>query len=119
MIDAEKVIKGLETHSKSMHCNYCNECPYRDCEEEDENGDYEGECTFCLTNDALELLKAYTELQERHKFLVFKIDDMYAMLKEMTEEVKPFHKCVGGESTLIEDSGYNYCPYCGKKVWWE
>ena len=35
------------------------------------------------------------------------------------EDVKPFHKCVGNEYTLIEDSGFDYCPYCGKKVFWE
>ena len=35
------------------------------------------------------------------------------------EDVKPFHKCFGNEYTLIEDSGFDYCPYCGKKVFWE
>ena len=35
------------------------------------------------------------------------------------EEIKPFHKCIGKEYTLIEDSGFDYCPYCGKKVFWE
>jgi len=57
MADREKVIKGLEVHSKSMHLNFCDECPYKDSEEEDEEGNYEGDCVYCLTKDAIDLLK--------------------------------------------------------------
>ena len=45
------------------------------------------------------------------------------LLKEQ-EAVKPFHKCIGNEfsliaSELIEDAHYDYCPYCGKPITWE
>ena len=46
------------------------------------------------------------------------VSDKKATIKRK-EDVKPFHKCIGGEYTLIEDSGFDYCPYCGKKVFWE
>ena len=39
-------------------------------------------------------------------------------LKEQ-EPVKPWHKCTGEEFTLIEDSYFDYCPYCGRKLNWE
>ena len=32
--------------------------------------------------------------------------------------VKPFHKCNGSEYTLIEDSHFDFCPYCGKPIDW-
>ena len=41
-----------------------------------------------VEKDALELLKAYAELQERHKFLVEKCDEMYSTLKEREEEIR-------------------------------
>jgi polyhydroxyalkanoate synthesis regulator phasin len=37
------------------------------------------------------------------------------LLKEQ-EMVEPFHKCIGKYHTLIEDSGFVYCPYCGKSI---
>ena len=45
--------------------------------------------------------------------------DALELLKESAEDVKPFHKCIGNEYTLIEESHFDYCPYCGKKVFWE
>ena len=39
-------------------------------------------------------------------------------LKEQ-EAVEPFHRCVGKAHTLIEDSHFDYCPYCGKPISWE
>jgi translation initiation factor 2 beta subunit (eIF-2beta)/eIF-5 len=57
----------------------------------------------CCTTDGVELdmLKAVLEL-----------------LKEQKEGVKPFHKCIGESHTLIEDSNFDYCPYCGRKLLW-
>ena len=40
------------------------------------------------------------------------------LLKEQ-EAVEPFHMCIGKEYTLIEDSHFDYCPYCGKPITWE
>lgn len=43
--------------------------------------------------------------------------DALELLKKQSEEVKPFHKCVLSDSyTMIEDSHFDYCPYCGRKV---
>ena len=44
--------------------------------------------------------------------------DAYTLLKEQ-EAVEPFHKCIGKSFSLIQDSNYNYCPYCGKPITWE
>lgn len=33
--------------------------------------------------------------------------------------VKPFHRCNGSEYTLIEDSHFDFCPYCGKPIDWK
>lgn len=38
--------------------------------------------------DKIELQKAFEELQERHKFLVEKCDDMYSILKAQQEEIE-------------------------------
>ena len=46
--------------------------------------------------------------------------EIISVIKEQNGEVKPFHKCVLSDSyTMIEDSHFDYCPYCGKKVNWE
>ena len=42
-------------------------------------------------------------------------DDFHVLLKEQ-EAVEPFHKCIGESYTLIEDSGFVFCPYCGKPI---
>ena len=39
------------------------------------------------------------------------------LLKEQ-EAVEPFHKCIGKDFSLIEDSHFDYCPYCGKPITW-
>jgi hypothetical protein len=43
--------------------------------------------------------------------------DAIAMLKEQ-EAVEPFHRCIGKDFSLIEDSNFDYCPYCGKPITW-
>lgn len=45
-------------------------------------------------------------------------DDILVLLKEQ-EAVEPFHRCIGKEFSLIEDSYFDYCPYCGKPITWE
>ena len=41
----------------------------------------------------------------------------YCPLKEQ-EAVEPFHRCIGKDFSLIEDSHFDYCPYCGKPITW-
>ena len=45
------------------------------------------------------------------------LSDALSMLKEQ-EAVEPFHKCIGKDFSLIEDSHFDYCPYCGKPITW-
>ena len=45
------------------------------------------------------------------------MEDALILLKEQ-EAVEPFHKCIDKNFTLINDSHFNYCPYCGKPVTW-
>ena len=40
-------------------------------------------------------------------------------LKKGQGQIKPWHKCCGNEYSLVEDSTYNFCPFCGKRVNWE
>ena len=44
-------------------------------------------------------------------------DDVLSLLKEQGA-VEPFHRCIGKEFSLIEDSHFDYCPYCGKPITW-
>ena len=44
--------------------------------------------------------------------------ELLALLKEQ-EAVEPFHRCIGKNFSLIEDSHFDYCPYCGKPITWE
>ena len=46
------------------------------------------------------------------------LTDAISLLKEQ-DVVEPFHKCIGKSFSLIQDSNYNYCPYCGKSITWE
>ena len=48
-------------------------------------------------------------------------DDSKMIVKWLSEKeiVEPFHKCIGNEFSLIEDSYYDYCPYCGKPIFWK
>jgi hypothetical protein len=39
-------------------------------------------------------------------------EDVISLLQEQ-EAVEPFHKCIGNEFSLIEDSHFDFCPYCG------
>ena len=45
------------------------------------------------------------------------IEDILELLKEQ-EAVEPFHRCIGKDFSLVEDSHFNYCPYCGKPITW-
>ena len=87
----EKVIKGLEICSD---CGFCELIKKYDVRCPYRNYDGKGCDRSQLLTDAL------------------------ALLKEQ-EAVEPFHKCVGKEYTLIEDSHFDYCPYCGKPITWE
>lgn len=64
--------------------------------------------------------------EQRNKFMDEWVDfggvnEAYNMaiqvLKEQ-EEVEPFHRCIGKDFSLIEDSHFDYCPYCGKPITW-
>ena len=50
--------------------------------------------------------------------LIELLKDVRELLNEQ-EAVEPFHKCIGKEFSLIEDSYFEYCPYCGKPITWE
>ena len=67
--DDERIMEALSVHSKSEHLNLCCQCPLQDSEEEDENGDYEGECTVLIANGALKIIdklqKVIEEQEER------------------------------------------------------
>ena len=67
--DDEMIMDALTVHSKSSHNNYCSQCPLQDSEEEDEDGNYEGECTFLIANGALKIIdklqKVIEEQEER------------------------------------------------------
>lgn len=45
------------------------------------------------------------------------MEDAYDLLKEQ-EPVEPFHRCINSEFSLVEDSHFDYCPYCGKPITW-
>jgi hypothetical protein len=91
-MDREKVIKGLEICAEhgSWHGLDCehNEA-YKDCP-------YRGCETGCVVTIA---------------------KDAISLLKEQ-DAVEPFHRCIGKEFSLIEDSHFDYCPYCGKPITW-
>jgi hypothetical protein len=54
---------------------------------------------------------------EQAKNFMRTIDEAVVLLKEQ-EAVEPFHKCIGKDFSLIEDSHFDYCPYCGKSITW-
>ena len=129
MVDIDRLMKGLECHAQSAHLNYCSECPYQDSEDEDENGDYEGECTWLLAKDALELLNeqanAYHYLQKQffevqnellsqpHKTVnTWKHlwDAPDGSFKGRCENCGFVHFFVEGH-----DSQYRFCPSCGER----
>ena len=55
--------------------------------------------------------------RDDYKGIMEYIDDALALLKKQ-EAVEPFHKCIGKDFSLIEDSHFDYCPYCGKPITW-
>ena len=67
--DDEKILKAITMHSISAQLNTCSDCPLQDSEEEDEDGNYEGECTFLIANGALKIIdklqKVIEEQEER------------------------------------------------------
>ena len=91
---------------------YMKKCKYHCDYGDGENCHYKEE-DGCIYNKGRRLTDAesmgmlFDDPQEISKVAIQEVD------------VKPFHKCIGNEYTLIEDSGFNYCPYCGKKVFWE
>ena len=52
-------------------------------------------------------------------FTVEVIDSIITLLKEQ-DAVEPFHRCIGKDFSiiLIEDSHFDYCPYCGRPITW-
>ena len=65
----ERIIDALNVHSRSQHLNLCGICPLKDSEEEDEDGNYEGECTVLIARGALKIIdklqKVVEEQEER------------------------------------------------------
>lgn len=58
------------------------------------------------------------QCEERYKEISKAIDIVEQDNKETY--VEPFHKCNGkNANTLIENSHYDFCPYCGKPINWE
>lgn len=76
MAELENVAKWLERCTNGDA--HCRNCPYDD----------HVACKTFLMRDALKLINAYKELQERHKFLVEKCDDMFSTLKEKNKEIE-------------------------------
>ena len=109
-IDRDKIIQGLKACSRTMHIKLCNDCPYEDDEEEDEEGNYEGSCVFCLTGDALTLI------EEQEKLL--KNEDPIAPQIRSDGSFEPsWYYCCGNCDGPI-DKPDKYCRHCGKKVEW-
>ena len=54
---------------------------------------------------------------ETIRFYAWLCRSAVALLKEQ-EAVEPFHRCIGKDFSLIEDSHFDYCPYCGKPITW-
>ena len=80
--------------------------------------EYTDEEIRIFAHDALVLLTEH----ERKDRMFHALEDDWKRLKELRKEheaVEPFHKCTGNEYTLIEDSHFDYCPYCGKPITWE
>ena len=50
--------------------------------------------------------------------LIHKKNKQIKKLLKDQKSVEPFHKCIGNEFSLIEDSHFDYCPYCGKPITW-
>ena len=55
--EEEKMIQALRVHAKSNHLYLCSECPLQNSEEEDEDGNYEGECTILIANAAVSIIE--------------------------------------------------------------
>ena len=94
--ELEKVINGIECHRSGICDNDKTLCPY---------WNEESDCSKKMLADTLELLKDYAGLQERHRILVEKADDMYLMLKEQSQIVqckdcKHGYKCEDSEFIL-------------------
>ena len=73
-------------------------------------------------DDAIELLKeqdgTINELQNAYGYLQKQFFEVQDKLLKEQEAVEPFHKCIGKDFSLIEDSHFDYCPYCGKPITW-
>ena len=60
---------------------------------------------------AIEISGALVHLRKEHAKAILEL------LKEH-DAVEPFHRCIGKDLSLIEDSHFDYCPYCGKPITW-
>ena len=141
MIDAEKVIKGLETYRTRVNCK---ECPY--AYDKRANDSY---CEVVLHNDALETIK---EQQQMYFALEHDWKMCRKLLKDQEEEIENLkqtcqsmmegvcllkeqeakygywinptsqdcHCSECGEQPVHEPGEsvplYDYCPYCGVKM---
>lgn len=67
--DDARMIKAMAIHAKSSHLSLCKQCPLEYSNEEDDDGNYEGECTFLFANAALRIIenlqKTIEEQEER------------------------------------------------------
>ena len=62
-------------------------------------------------------VNSYISLTTSHDYEFEMHKAVLALLKEQ-EAVEPFHRCIGKDFSLIEDSHFDYCPYCGKRITW-
>lgn len=121
MPDREKVIKAWEIFRDSNPYEICSGREFRAIREPEY-------CMGQMIEDTIELLKKFGELQERHKILVEKADDMYSLLKEQ-EAVKPILKregrnkiyndyvCPRCDNEVVYEQ--NFCSECGVPFLWE
>lgn len=127
-MDREKVIKGLECCTSFDSVDQtCMACPFEnDCVGKQRNTQ--------LLHDALALLKEQEDLGTE---LTYAIESIRRLQKDkdklclevsewkhkfhdrpLKDAVEPFHRCIGKDFSLIEDSHFDYCPYCGKPITW-
>lgn len=97
MTDREKVIKGLEIHTKPN--SRCVGCPYPN----------NGLCGDQLYVDALALLKEREAVEPRL--------DIDALVCGNCGHGLVHQERLG--DTVLFEERHNYCPHCGRMVKWE
>lgn len=95
MENIDKVIKTIE--ERLDEANPWKEMPPLHCD-----------VRFALLEEILDLLNSYKELQERHKILVEKSDDMYAMLKEQKAHILAIEELWNTEVVWLERRDKKY-----------